>query len=173
MSDKLHGLTAFVQRRITTELRLDRNRPRQALRSLSLFCAEICEYSCGDLGPTALSKQSEMSYRVPIAFGNVLRPAVDELLNRALHHDPSMKAPVLTPKPHKSVFDRKNTPLRDGRTPDIAPGITQEVLFSMEGLHMHDPRALLFVLQQIFKLVATYPQVELARVQCPAQKCNH
>jgi hypothetical protein len=35
-----------------------------------------------------------MSYRVPIALGNVLRPAVDELLNRALRHDPSMKAPV-------------------------------------------------------------------------------
>jgi hypothetical protein len=56
-----------------------------------------------------------------------------------------MKAPVLTPKAHKSVFDRKNTPLRDGRKPDIAPGITQKVLLSMEGLHMHDPLALLFV----------------------------
>jgi hypothetical protein len=145
MSDKLHGLIVFVQLRVTTELRLDRNRSRQALRSSSLFCAEICEYSCGYLGPTAWSKQSEMSYRAPIAFGNVLRPAVDELLNRALHRDPSMKAPVLTPKAHKSVFDRKSTPLRDGRTPDIAPGITQKVLLSMEGLHMHDPLALLFV----------------------------
>ena len=173
MSDKLHGLTGFVQLRVTTELRLDRNRPGQAFRSFSLFCAEICEYSCGYLGPTAWSKQAEMSYCVPIAFGNVLRPPVDELLDRALHHDPLMQAPVLTPKPHKSVFDGKNTPLRDGRTFDIAPGITQKVLFSLEGLHVHDPPALLFVLEQIFKLVATYPQVKLARVQCPAQKCNH
>jgi hypothetical protein len=29
------------------------------------------------------------------------------------------------------------------------------------------------VLEQIFKFVATHSQVELARVQCPAQKCNH
>jgi len=43
MSDKLHGLTVFVQPRVTTELRLDRNRPRQALWSWSLFGAEICE----------------------------------------------------------------------------------------------------------------------------------
>jgi len=50
MSDKLHGLTVFVQPRVTTELRLDRNRPRQALWSFSLFGAEICEYSCGYLG---------------------------------------------------------------------------------------------------------------------------
>jgi len=50
MSDKLHGLTVFVQPRVTTELRLDRNRPRQALWSFSLFGAEICEYRCGYLG---------------------------------------------------------------------------------------------------------------------------
>jgi len=173
MSDKLHGLTVFVQPRVTTELRLDRNRSGQALWSWSLFGAEICEYSCGYLGPTAWSKQAEMSYRVSIAFGDVLRPAVDELLNRALHRDPSMQALVLTPKPHKSIFDGKNTPLRNGRTPDIAPGMTQEALFPLEGLHMHDPPALLFVLEQIFKLGATYLQVELACVQCHAQKCNH
>jgi hypothetical protein len=35
MSDKLHGLTVFVQLRITTELRLDCNRPRQTLWSSS------------------------------------------------------------------------------------------------------------------------------------------
>jgi len=58
--------------------------PRQAL---SLFCTEICDYSRDCLGPTAWSKQSEMSYCAPIAFGDVLQPAVDELLNRALHHD--------------------------------------------------------------------------------------
>ena len=50
----------------------------------------------------------------------------------------------------------------------IAPGMTQEALFPLEGLHMHDPPALLFVLEQIFKLGATYLQVELACVQCPA-----
>jgi hypothetical protein len=55
----------------------------------------------------------------------------------------------------------------------IAPGMTQEALFPLEGLHMHDPPALLFVLEQIFKLGATYLQVELACVQCHAQKCNH
>ena len=71
MSHKLHGLTALIQHRVSAEP-LDRNRPRQPLWSWALFCAENSENCRCYPGPTAWSKQSEMPYRVPITFGDVL-----------------------------------------------------------------------------------------------------
>lgn len=149
MSDKLHSLTVVVRERVSAELLLNRSRPGEALWSWPLFCAEGSEYCCGCLPPTTWGKQSKVPYSAPIAFGDVLRPAVDELLDRALLRWPSVSAlvlgrasrrvlsvlaPVPIPEQYKSIRDGKDAPLRDGRTPRIAPGVTQEVLFLVEGL---------------------------------------
>jgi hypothetical protein len=71
MSHKFHGLTTLIQQRVSAEP-LDRNRPRQPLWSWSLFCAENSENCRRYPGPAAGSKQTEMPYRVPITFGDVL-----------------------------------------------------------------------------------------------------
>src|SRR5712692_380280 len=98
-----------------------------------------------------------MPYCVTIAFGDVLCPPVDELLDRVPHRLASVPALVLVPEPHKPVGNAKNAPLRDGRTPHIAPGVAQEMFFSVEGLHMYPPRALLLPLKQTFHFVASHP----------------
>jgi hypothetical protein len=71
MSHKFHGLLVTVQQWVSAEL-LDRNCPRQPLWPWSLFLAQNGENCRRYAGPTARSKQSEMSCRVPIKLGNVL-----------------------------------------------------------------------------------------------------
>jgi hypothetical protein len=80
------------------------------------------------------------------------------------------------PEPHKSILDRKNTPLRDGRTPDIASTVLQKVLLSLEGSHMGYPPASLLKLKQTFKLIASYftitPNFDLGNVDVIAPGQN-
>jgi len=168
VSDELHSLTVVDQEWVSTELMLNGNRPRAALWSWSLFCAEGSEYRCGCLAPTAWGEQSEVPYSVSIAFGDVLRPAVDELLNRAPFcrsvskltlgraSRPSVLALVTIREQYKSIRDREDASLRDGRTPRIACGVAQEALFLVEGLHMSYPTALLLALDQTFYLVVSH-----------------
>jgi hypothetical protein len=77
------------------------------------------------------------------------------------------------PEPHKSILDRKNTPLRDGRTPDIASTVLQKVLLSLKGSHMGYPPASLLKLKQTFKLIAIYFKFKLARFRRPSKSCNY
>jgi hypothetical protein len=162
MSHELHGLTISVKLRVSAELLPDRNRPRQPPWSRSLFLAKNGENCRRYARPTARPEQAEVSHRVPITLRNVFRPTVDELLNRAPHCDPSLQALIFVPERHKSILDPTNTPLGDGRAPDIASTVPQKMFLSLEGSHMGYPLASLLKLKETLKIIANYFRFELA-----------
>jgi hypothetical protein len=86
----------------------------------------------------------------------MLRPSVDEILNRECHGLSSAQALVVVPEPDDSLRDRHDPPFRDWRPPHVAPGVTQEMFFSVEGLYMYIPMSNFLVLQQKFEVVPTH-----------------
>jgi hypothetical protein len=135
---------------------LNGNSPGEAFRpSPPLFPNQ--QESCFDnLIPAVWAEQPEISHGVTVAFWNMLRPSVDEVLNRKRHGLSSAEALVLVPEPDESIRDRYDPSFCDWRPPYVASGVTQNMLFSVEGLHVNSPIPNLLVLKQTFDLVMTH-----------------
>ena len=173
MSDEFHWLSLVVDERVLAAQLLDANRPRKALGSWSLLFTNKGENCGGYLGPTARSKQSEVSHRMTIASGDVLRPPVDELLDCAPHRLPSVRCAC--PCTRTAQTRRRYQECVAPRRADASHSVRRSsgsVPFRRLAHACYTMCALLF-LEQTFHHIARHSGVKLARLQRPAQKCNH
>jgi len=91
-----------------------------------------------------------------VALWNMLRPPVDEDVDRKYHGLSSAQELVLVPEPDDTIRDRNDPSFCDWRPPHVAPGVTQEMLFSVEGLHVYFPMPSFLALKQTLDLVMTH-----------------
>jgi hypothetical protein len=86
----------------------------------------------------------------------MLCPPVDEVLNRERHGLSSAESLVLVPETDESIRERYNSSFCDWWPPYVAPGVTQEMLFSVEALHVYFPVPNFLVLKETFDHIVTH-----------------
>jgi hypothetical protein len=79
----------------------------------------------------------------------VLGPTIDELVERAVHLDPTTQLFVFVPKSDSSLPDPRDAALRDGRPSHVTTGILQEMPLVLEKLNLDAPPASLQMTQQV------------------------
>jgi hypothetical protein len=121
----------------------------------------------------ARSKQSKVANSVLIAFRNVLRPAVYEFFQGALHLNLATHPFVFTPKADGSFSDPGDTTLRDRWTPYVTTGVLQKVPSVLERLNLDYPAAFLFLREHLFQLFNRHLRVKLTCSQRCAEKRDH
>ena len=106
-------------------------------------------------------------------FRDVPRPPVDEHLDGVLQRNPSIRSFVFMAKLYESIPDLKNTPLRDGRTPNIASTVPEKMLLSPESSDMGYPPAPLLTLEQTFNLIGSHFICKLTGRRHLSKNCNY
>jgi hypothetical protein len=87
---------------------------------------------------------------------NMLRPPVDEFLDSLASRFVVGPGACPCTRSDDSVRDRNYPSFCDWRAPHVTAGETQEMLFSVEGLHVHFPMPNFLVLEETFDLVVTH-----------------
>src|SRR5208337_5663558 len=108
-----------------------------------------------------------------MAFGNVLRPTINELFQRAPQINPAAQFLVLDPKRDGPFSDVGDTTLSDGWPPYVAPGVSQKMLFGLEGLDLDAPPAIFLSGEDLFCLFNGHVRMKLTRSQRRAEKSEH
>jgi hypothetical protein len=106
-----------------SEVSLYRLRPRARLGAWPSLLPQNDNDGCRCLPQRTRSEQPKIPHSVPIAFRNVLCPAVYELFQGALHLNLATQPFVFEPKPDGSFPDPGDTTLRNGWAPYVATGV--------------------------------------------------
>jgi hypothetical protein len=77
------------------------------------------------------------------------------------HLNPATQPFVFVPKPDVSLPNVGDATLRDGWPPYVSTGVSQEMLFRLEGLDLDAPPAILLLGEHLFHLVNGHLRTKL------------
>ena len=125
--------------------------------------SQNCKDGCRGLPESARGEKPKGANSVLIAFWNVLRPTINELFQRASHENQPTQLFVLEPERDGPLSDVGDTTLRDGWPPYVATGVSQEMLFRLEGLNLDAPPTILLLDEHLFHLGDVHIHTKLTR----------
>jgi len=129
-------------------------RPRTRSGARLWLLPQDGEDGCRGLPDRARSKKPKAPNRVLIVLRNMLRPAVNELLKRALHLNAATQLFVFVPKSNSSFPDPGDASLSNGRPSYVATGILQEMPLVLKWLSLDAPPAFLQMSKKVIRLVS-------------------
>src|ERR1017187_243021 len=84
-----------------------------------------------------------------------------------------MQLLVLEPERDRPLSDIGDTTLRNGWPPYVATGVSQEMLFRLEGLNLDAPPTILLLGEHLFHLVNGHLCMKPTCSEGYTEKCNH
>jgi hypothetical protein len=137
-----------------SEVSLEGVRPPASFGAWSSRLSQNGKDSCRGLRQRARGKEPEAPNRMSVAFRNVLRPAVDEFFQRALHLNSPAQIFVLVPKDDCLLPGKRDATLSDWRSSDVTTSILQKMPFGFEGLNLDSPPSPLLLVEHLFYLIS-------------------
>src|SRR5262249_18533205 len=172
-SDPLHPFSCVVKEWVTSEVSPEGIRPRPRFRAWFLPLSQKREDGGRRLPKRARREQSKAPNRVLIRFWNVLGPTINEIFQRVGYVNLASRSFIFSPKRDRSLLDRDNAALRNRWPPYITTGISQEMLFRIEGLNLNAPPTRRLRAEQDLDFVIADVGIKLSGFQGRAKKFDH